>query len=78
MYTSAAAGLAKVTVERVAEAMQVNESNLMVGLEGRTSLLTGLSSALKASPQFFSEEGRPGNMIGLSFSFYRQNLTNSN
>ncbi|KAH0579798.1 hypothetical protein H2248_002631 [Termitomyces sp. 'cryptogamus'] len=58
-----AAGLARITVEKVAEAMQVNESNPMVGLEGRTSLLTGLSSALIASPQFFGKEGRPGNMI---------------
>ncbi|KAG6887673.1 hypothetical protein C0995_013625 [Termitomyces sp. Mi166 len=58
-----AAGLAKVTAERVAEAMQVNKTNPMVGLEGRTSLLTGLSSALKSSPQFFGDEGRPGNMI---------------
>ncbi|KAG6908038.1 hypothetical protein DXG01_006400 [Tephrocybe rancida] len=58
-----AAGLAKVTVERVAEAMQVDSANPMVGLEGRTSLLTGLSDALKASPQFFGKEGRPGNMI---------------
>ncbi|KAG6845150.1 hypothetical protein H0H87_012946 [Tephrocybe sp. NHM501043] len=58
-----AAGLAKITVQRVAEAMQVNDANPMVGLEGRTSLLTGLSNALKASPIFFGEEGRPGNMI---------------
>ncbi|KAG6837784.1 hypothetical protein H0H93_001711 [Arthromyces matolae] len=61
-----ATGLAEVTVERIAEAMQVNESNPMVGLKGRTSLLTGLSTALKASPRFFGDEGRPGNMIGLS------------
>ena len=38
----------------------------MVGLEGRTSLLFKLSGALKASPQFFGEDGRPGNMIGVS------------
>ncbi|GLB40069.1 putative DUF1688-domain-containing protein [Lyophyllum shimeji] len=62
-YKVDAAGLATVTVERVAEAMQVNESNPMVGLEGRTSLLINLSAALKANPQFFGEEGRPGNVI---------------
>ncbi|KAG6875756.1 hypothetical protein C0992_002510 [Termitomyces sp. T32_za158] len=66
-----AAGLAKVTVEKIAKAMQVNEFNPMVGLEGRTSLLTGLSSALKASPQFFGEDGRPGNMIGMVLFYYQ-------
>lgn len=44
--------------------MQVDESNPMVGLDGRASLLFNLSEALKASPQFFGEEGRPGNMVG--------------
>ena len=61
-----AAGLAQVTVERTAKAFQVGETNPMVGLEGRTSLLFNLSGALKASPQFFGEDGRPGNMIGVS------------
>jgi hypothetical protein len=44
--------------------MQVNESNPMVGLEGRASLLTNLAKALKASPQFFGQNARPGNLIG--------------
>ncbi|KAG6809716.1 hypothetical protein H0H92_015037 [Tricholoma furcatifolium] len=57
-----ATGLAKITVKGVADAMQVDGSNPMVGLEGRTALLTGLSDALKANPQFFGEDGRPGNM----------------
>ncbi|KAG5644913.1 hypothetical protein DXG03_007465 [Asterophora parasitica] len=58
-----AEGLSKITVERVAEAMQVSATNPMVGLEGRTSLLTNLSAALKASPEFFGADGRPGNIV---------------
>lgn len=59
-----AAKLAEITVERTAAAFQVTDSNQMVGLEGRTSLLVNLSKALKASPQFFGVDGRPGNMVG--------------
>jgi hypothetical protein len=44
--------------------MQVNESNPMVGLEGRASLLTNLGKALEANPQFFGQDARPGNLIG--------------
>jgi len=44
--------------------MQVSDANPMAGLEGRTSLLISLSQALTSSPQFFGEEGRPGNLIG--------------
>ncbi|KAF5374099.1 hypothetical protein D9615_008836 [Tricholomella constricta] len=62
-YQVDAAGLAKITVERVAEAMQVTPSNPMVGLEGRTSLLTNLSAALQASPEFFGAAGRPGHIV---------------
>ena len=54
----------KVTVEKTAAAMQVSDSNPMVGIEGRTSLLINLSKALKESPQFFGSDGRPGNVIG--------------
>ncbi|KJA17815.1 hypothetical protein HYPSUDRAFT_45997, partial [Hypholoma sublateritium FD-334 SS-4] len=58
-----AAGLEKVTVEKTAAAMQVSDSNPMVGIEGRTSLLINLSKALKEAPQFFGSDGRPGNVI---------------
>jgi hypothetical protein len=60
-----AEGLAHITVDKVAEAMQVSSSNPMVGLEGRTSLLVGLSTALKSNPQFFGQDARPGNMLGI-------------
>ena len=44
--------------------MQVSESNPMVGIEGRTSLLFNLGMALKANAQFFGTDGRPGNIVG--------------
>jgi hypothetical protein len=46
--------------------MQVDGSNPMIGIEGRSSLLFNLGKALKASPEFFGSDGRPGNMIGMS------------
>ncbi|KIK58056.1 hypothetical protein GYMLUDRAFT_45605 [Collybiopsis luxurians FD-317 M1] len=58
-----AAGLSKITVDAVAQHMQVSESNPLVGLEGRASLLRNLSDALLASPELFGDEGRPGNML---------------
>jgi len=60
-----AAGLEKVTADKTAAAMQVSEVNPMVGIEGRSSLLFNLSKALRASPQFFGQDGRPGNLIGV-------------
>ncbi|EIM87514.1 DUF1688-domain-containing protein [Stereum hirsutum FP-91666 SS1] len=62
-YKVNAAGLEKVTVERTTQAMQASDSNPMAGLEGRTSLLQNLSEALRKSPEFFGEEGRPGNLL---------------
>ncbi|KAI6165185.1 hypothetical protein EDD17DRAFT_1799361 [Pisolithus thermaeus] len=58
-----AQGLSKITLDKVAKAMQVSSSNVMAGLEGRASLLSNLSSALKANPQFFGGDERPGNII---------------
>jgi len=62
-YRVDAAGLASITVQKVAEAMQVNETNPMAGLEGRASLLVNLSHALRKYPEFFGKDGRPGNII---------------
>ncbi|KAH7929287.1 DUF1688-domain-containing protein [Leucogyrophana mollusca] len=56
-------GLSQITVEKSAKAMQVSDDNPMVGLEGRTSLLCNLSTALKSQPEFFGEDARPGNLI---------------
>lgn len=58
-----AQGLASLTEEKVATAMQVSEANPMSGISGRASLLTSLSTALRASPSYFGQEGRPGNLL---------------
>jgi len=58
-----AVGLSRITSDRTASAMQVDNSNPMVGIEGRTSLLIRLGDALKASGAFFGADARPGNMI---------------
>jgi hypothetical protein len=59
-----AAGLSRVTVDGTQVAMQVDAAtNPMSGIEGRTSLLTGLAKALLGHPEFFGAEGRPGNLI---------------
>lgn len=62
-YRVDAEGLSKITAEKAATAMQVSDSNPMVGIEGRASLLFNLSEALKECPQFFGSDGRPGNII---------------
>lgn len=38
-------------------------SNMIIGLEGRRELLGKLSEALVSNPKFFGSEARPGNMI---------------
>ncbi|KAH8102282.1 DUF1688-domain-containing protein [Cristinia sonorae] len=56
-------GLLAVTSERTSKAMQVSSENPMVGLEGRTSLLSSLGQALLANPTFFGSSARPGNLL---------------
>lgn len=65
-----ALGLSKSTVESISAAMQVSESNPMVGIQGRAQLLIQLGKVLSDSKnaKYFasSEEGgppRPGNML---------------
>jgi hypothetical protein len=57
-------GLLGITADKTAQAMQVSDSNPLVGLEGRSSLLYRLGSALKESPQYFGSDSRPGNIVG--------------
>ena len=66
MYVCVAAGLEKVTSEGTAAAMQVSDANPMVGLEGRSSLLRNLSTALRSNPTFFGKDARPGGLVGMS------------
>ncbi|KAG8215936.1 hypothetical protein J3R82DRAFT_7910 [Butyriboletus roseoflavus] len=62
-YRVDAQGLARINVDKAAEAMQVSATNPMVGLQGRTALLIRLSTALTSNPQFFGHDARPGNML---------------
>ncbi|KAF8202065.1 DUF1688-domain-containing protein [Mycena galopus ATCC 62051] len=62
-YQVDAAGLASVTTASFATAFQVTENNPLVGLDGRAALLTRLSEALCASPQFFGPDARPGGLV---------------
>ena len=58
------AGLKKLDVATVARGLQVNSSNPIDGLEGRTSLLLRLAEALQ-NQEVFGLEARPGNMLGM-------------
>ncbi|KAI0694138.1 DUF1688-domain-containing protein [Cytidiella melzeri] len=62
-YQADAEGLARVSHEKTAAAMQVTAENPMVGIEGRTSLLQNLSTALKTNPTFFGSSARPGGLV---------------
>jgi hypothetical protein len=57
--------LKKLTVETLAKGLQVSEANPIEGLDGRSSLLIKLGTALE-NKQFFGAESRPGNLLGMS------------
>jgi hypothetical protein len=58
------AGLRALQLRQLAKGLQVSDSNPIVGLEGRYSLLQRLAAALDASPEFFGAEvPRPGNLV---------------
>lgn len=56
-------GLKNLTVEIIAEGLQVSPDNPIEGLEGRTRLLMQLGDAME-NAEFFGVNGRPGNMLG--------------
>ncbi|KDQ54086.1 hypothetical protein JAAARDRAFT_38699 [Jaapia argillacea MUCL 33604] len=62
-YRVDARGLSQVTSAKTAAAMQVTDTNPVVGIEGRTSLLFNLSQALNSNPNIFGRDARPGNLI---------------
>ena len=53
----------QLTVDTLAEGLQVSPTNPIDGLEGRSSLLIRLGAALD-NQQFFGVDSRPGNMLG--------------
>jgi len=57
-------GLRTLDIKKLHHGFQVNETNKMVGVEGRYGLLQRLSTALEAQPEFFGREVyRPGNIV---------------
>ena len=58
-----AKGLANITADMMAKAMQVTPTNPLTGLEGRASLLTRLGHALTINTEIFGPDGRPGYML---------------
>lgn len=59
-----AAGLERLTPEKLAQGFQVTDSNPLAGLEGRFALLNRLATSLRAYPQYFGAENpRPGGLI---------------
>lgn len=63
-------GLRQLTVEKLAQGLQSKPGNEMAGLEGRCELLVRLGQALEEKKEFFGEDGRPGNMLGMNPPFF--------
>lgn len=57
------AGLRTVTAAQLGDAFQVSESNPLVGLEGRVTLLRRLGDALSQQPDVFGAVPRPGGLF---------------
>lgn len=62
LWLTPAAALKRLTPDILAKHFQVTEENPMSGLEGRTSLLSQLGSALEARPDIV-RSGRPGDIL---------------
>lgn len=62
-------GLKRLSVQLLAEGLQVTEQNPIAGLEGRAGLLSRLGDALQDST-LFGAEGRPGHLLGILYSSY--------
>jgi hypothetical protein len=58
-------GLRQLTRESLAAGMQSRPGNEMAGMEGRSQLMLRLGDALEQNKEFFGEDGRPGNMLGM-------------
>ena len=55
--------LQRLKIADISDAFQVSAHNPLVGLEGRTALLTRLANALTARPDLFGTAARPGHMF---------------
>ena len=59
-------GLEQLKTEALAEGFQISESNPLLGVDSRASLLRSLGKSLLAHSEVLGEEGRPGNVVGWS------------
>ncbi|ESA38794.1 uracil phosphoribosyltransferase [Leptolyngbya sp. Heron Island J] len=70
-----AVGLQSLTAADLAQAFQVSETNPLVGLGGRLTLLHQLGAALTAQPERFgANPARPGNLLDYLIRHYGQTL----
>jgi hypothetical protein len=58
-----AAALRRIDAATLAEIFQVRSGNPLVGLDGRVALLQRLGESLRAQPEVFGGEGRPGGLF---------------
>ncbi len=58
-----ARGLRAVITDRLGQAFQVSESNPLVGLDGRATLLRRLGEVLAEQPATYGQDGRPGGLF---------------
>ncbi|WP_235971488.1 URC4/urg3 family protein [Azohydromonas caseinilytica] len=58
-----AKALSRLDVPTLAGLFQVREVNPLLGLEGRVALLRRLAQALRAQPDIFTADGRPGHLF---------------
>ncbi|KDF00022.1 uracil phosphoribosyltransferase [Mycolicibacterium aromaticivorans JS19b1 = JCM 16368] len=58
-----AAALAELTEQQLADAFQVDDTNPLVGLDGRVAILHRLGAVTAADPEVFGPEGRPGGLV---------------
>ncbi len=62
-FQADAAGLRAITAGQLGKAFQLSESNPLVGLDGRVTLLRRLGDALSEQPSVFGTAARPGGMF---------------
>lgn len=69
-----ALGLKNLSVEQLRQAFQVSESNPLIGVEGRLSLLQNLGATISQKKDLFPG-GRPGSLVDYLYSCYGKKIT---
>eukprot|EP00743_Colponemidia_sp_Colp-15_P001900 GILK01002070.1.p1 GENE.GILK01002070.1~~GILK01002070.1.p1 ORF type:complete len:432 (+),score=48.55 GILK01002070.1:36-1298(+) len=74
-----AEGLKRLTDEHIIKGFQVSDTNPLVGVSGRSSLLQRLGAAIERKPQYFGSKtgapARPGNLIDYLLTQADENKT---